>query len=214
MTDGPSLLAAILASPDEDTPRLMYADWLQEHGEDERAEFIRVQCDKATWRVCPYGPSCHSPAAFCPECARRNAVCAREHDLWNTVRPTGWVIRDPFPLEMAVHCIPPESHAKALTRSIPVAVYERGLIGRVTCTAADWLAHADAVLAAHPVRRVTLTRVSGGDLYALSLRLGLPPETPIRQPYEETIREWFATGWPDITFELRTAYVGPPVQVA
>lgn len=45
MNDEATLLAAILAHPDEDTPRLMYADWLDEFGQPERAEFIRIQCD-------------------------------------------------------------------------------------------------------------------------------------------------------------------------
>jgi uncharacterized protein (TIGR02996 family) len=45
MSDESALLAAILAHPDEDTPRLMYADWLDEHRQPERAEFIRIQCD-------------------------------------------------------------------------------------------------------------------------------------------------------------------------
>ena len=35
---------AIRANPDDDTPRLVYADWLQEQGDEPRAEFIRVQC--------------------------------------------------------------------------------------------------------------------------------------------------------------------------
>jgi uncharacterized protein (TIGR02996 family) len=39
-----ALWAAIRANPDDDTPRLVYADWLQENGEEDRAEFIRVQC--------------------------------------------------------------------------------------------------------------------------------------------------------------------------
>ena len=46
MSDGDALLAAILAEPDEDTPRLAYADWLDEYGgeaEHVRAEFIRTQ---------------------------------------------------------------------------------------------------------------------------------------------------------------------------
>ncbi len=43
MSDGDALLAAILAHPDEDTPRLVYADWLDEHNDPDRAEFIRVQ---------------------------------------------------------------------------------------------------------------------------------------------------------------------------
>ncbi len=45
MTDEAALLAAIHANPDEDTPRLVYADWLDEHGQPERAEFIRVQIE-------------------------------------------------------------------------------------------------------------------------------------------------------------------------
>src|SRR5262245_12848054 len=44
MSDEAALLAAIQTHPDEDTPRLMYADWLDEHGQPERAEFIRIQC--------------------------------------------------------------------------------------------------------------------------------------------------------------------------
>lgn len=37
-----SFLAAILANPDDDAPRLMYSDWLTEHGRPQ-GEFIRVQ---------------------------------------------------------------------------------------------------------------------------------------------------------------------------
>jgi uncharacterized protein (TIGR02996 family) len=39
-----ALWAAIRANPDDDTPRLVYADWLQENGDEARAEFIRLQC--------------------------------------------------------------------------------------------------------------------------------------------------------------------------
>jgi uncharacterized protein (TIGR02996 family) len=42
--DHRALFRAVLANPDEDVPRLMYADWLEEHGDAARAEFIRVQC--------------------------------------------------------------------------------------------------------------------------------------------------------------------------
>jgi len=42
-----ALLAAIVATPDDDLPRLVYADWLDEHDQPERAEFIRVQCEAA-----------------------------------------------------------------------------------------------------------------------------------------------------------------------
>src|SRR5215471_10058848 len=46
MTDRQALLAAIIAEPDEDTPRLAFADWLDEQGGRPnafRAEFIRTE---------------------------------------------------------------------------------------------------------------------------------------------------------------------------
>jgi len=46
MTDKQLLMSAIIANPDDDTPRLMYADEI-ELAEPERAEFIRVQCELA-----------------------------------------------------------------------------------------------------------------------------------------------------------------------
>ena len=36
-----ALLRAIVAHADDDTPRLVYADWLQEHGDEEQAAYIR-----------------------------------------------------------------------------------------------------------------------------------------------------------------------------
>src|SRR4051794_19333399 len=42
-----SLLAAVLAAPDADAPRLAYADWMAKHGQPERAEFIRLQVERA-----------------------------------------------------------------------------------------------------------------------------------------------------------------------
>src|ERR687883_596011 len=37
----------IVANIDDDTPRLVYADWLVENGQEERAELIRVQVERA-----------------------------------------------------------------------------------------------------------------------------------------------------------------------
>jgi uncharacterized protein (TIGR02996 family) len=42
------LLAAVIADPDADAPRLAYADWLDAHGDAEAAEFIRVQIEVAS----------------------------------------------------------------------------------------------------------------------------------------------------------------------
>src|SRR6266404_2275885 len=42
-----AFLQDILEKPDDDLPRLIYADWLDEHGDPDRAEFIRTQIELA-----------------------------------------------------------------------------------------------------------------------------------------------------------------------
>ncbi len=51
--DEDALLNGIAADPAADLPRLVYADWLEERGQDLRAEFIRVQCEIAKLEVGP-----------------------------------------------------------------------------------------------------------------------------------------------------------------
>lgn len=46
---------AIIAEPDDDAPRLIYADWLDEQGDADRAEFIRLQIQLS--RMLPGEPS-------------------------------------------------------------------------------------------------------------------------------------------------------------
>jgi uncharacterized protein (TIGR02996 family) len=47
VTHDDAFLHDILDHPDDDSPRLIYADWLEEHGRPARADFIRVQCELA-----------------------------------------------------------------------------------------------------------------------------------------------------------------------
>jgi uncharacterized protein (TIGR02996 family) len=57
MPDGSTFLRAILENPDDDTARLVYADWLEEHGGEAdavRAEFIRVECE--LWKTEAHTP--------------------------------------------------------------------------------------------------------------------------------------------------------------
>lgn len=71
MTDCDSLLAAIRAESADDTPRLIFADWLDEHGEHAgepwsiapsiRAAFIRAQVEHA--RAEPHSPEARAAAA-------------------------------------------------------------------------------------------------------------------------------------------------------
>jgi uncharacterized protein (TIGR02996 family) len=47
MSDHDALLAAICENPDEDTPRLVFADWLDENDRCEQAAFVRAQVELA-----------------------------------------------------------------------------------------------------------------------------------------------------------------------
>jgi uncharacterized protein (TIGR02996 family) len=79
MRDETAFLRTILDSPEDDGPRLVYADWLEEAGDGERAEFIRVQCELAR------------PADGRP---RRHALAEREAELCDA-RGGEWLARLP-----------------------------------------------------------------------------------------------------------------------
>jgi uncharacterized protein (TIGR02996 family) len=53
MTDDEAFLAAIRESPTDEGPRLIYADWLDEHDRALEAEFMRVQCELERLRAAP-----------------------------------------------------------------------------------------------------------------------------------------------------------------
>jgi uncharacterized protein (TIGR02996 family) len=66
MSDEAALLRAIAESPEDDSLRLVYADWLDDDGQADRAEFVRLQCRLA--RLSEVDP-------------QRPALAAREKDL-------------------------------------------------------------------------------------------------------------------------------------
>src|SRR5437764_311627 len=73
MDDRLALVAAAVASPEDDTPRLVLADWLDEHGDAHdraRAEHIRVQVEAD-----------HLPndSAAVPKAFRRAVKIQKEH---------------------------------------------------------------------------------------------------------------------------------------
>ena len=51
MSEEDAFLRMIRSEPDDDTPRLVFADWLEEHGQSDRAEFIRLQCEAERLRA-------------------------------------------------------------------------------------------------------------------------------------------------------------------
>ncbi len=140
MNDHDSLLAAILAHPDEDTPRLMFADWLQENGQSARAEFIRAQVRGVPDDWIYNQPSQHP---------------LTPHQQGHRSAFPGWRLLGWNPADRDVRYQRP--YEQGLSHSVFKVMFARGFADRVTLSAVDWLTHAEAVLARHPLRQVKLT---------------------------------------------------------
>jgi uncharacterized protein (TIGR02996 family) len=87
MSTEDALLAAVRSAPDDDLPRLVYADWLEENGDADRAEFIRVQIEQA--RLRQPDTRLHPPVGREQELLERNAARWREP-------VAGWLRIHPF----------------------------------------------------------------------------------------------------------------------
>lgn len=148
MTDGDLLLKAILANPDDDTPRLVYADYLQEHGDEPRAEFIRVQVALAKWKPrCIAGCHHKDRESWC----RRCRLLAREGELFAphvVATNRAWFRAAGADFPCGLTC-----DRGAFDYLGSNGLVRRGFLEAVRCPAADWLRHADS-LTWHPEQTV------------------------------------------------------------
>lgn len=195
MSDLDALVAAALDRPDDDTPRLVVADWLDDHADifpdpadaRDRAAFIRLQCDRARRAVAPRPARRRRrrwPPADPSLPAGEAALLARPrdwfdlpgcHTVWNGPAPAPgcgvvtWAF-DPHPAE---------------------AWPERGFVGVVFCTPWAWEGHARDILAAHPVRLV---------------RVACLPNTPAWDgtdtDYDPATRTWEFGPWLGVRIEF------------
>ena len=93
LTHEGAFLADICEHPDDDAPRLVYADWLDDHGQPERARLIRVQCEFAQLAELddPASQERHRPGR-CPS-PGATALPGRAHDRRLTSRNPGPTLR-------------------------------------------------------------------------------------------------------------------------
>src|SRR5437868_6863324 len=115
MSDESSFLEVIRAHPDDDGPRLVFADWLDERGEHDRAEFIRTQCELARM---PKG----DPGRADRETRERQLLAAHEEE-WLGPLPAGvreWSFRRGLLDEIALDAEAFVGEARALLDRHPV----------------------------------------------------------------------------------------------
>jgi uncharacterized protein (TIGR02996 family) len=145
MSDGDALFAAILAEPDEDVPRLAFADWLDETGGEPdraRADFVRVQVALAR------DPRVDSR----PAAPHVIDLRGREQVLLTTHRPRwlGPLCARGGPLE--------GGHGQ----------FRRGFVEVVWMPAGWFVARAEALFARAPVRELRVTRATVEELAGLT----------------------------------------------
>lgn len=140
MSDGDALLSAILAEPDEDTPRLAYADWLDEVGGEKncaRAELIRVQIELNQ----------------IPKGARNYDLEAREKFLLETHREA-WLG-------------PLQAEGQPLRRGMAHGLFRRGFVEVVWMQAGWFIEWAEVLFARVPARELRVTKTAIEELAAL-----------------------------------------------
>jgi uncharacterized protein (TIGR02996 family) len=143
---GEGLLQAIIEEPEADDLRLLYADWLEDHGDPARAEFIRVQLAYAAL------PEGHRDG---PGLKKRQGMLLHENiRRWCFLEEgtCGSFKRSAVPMCWAYGTI-----AAPRSTSFPwIVSFRRGFMDTITCSTEDWLAHGSTLARANPIRMVTL----------------------------------------------------------
>jgi len=137
--DWSAFLAAIVAEPDEDTLRLVAADFLEENGDATRAAFIRIQVALAKLEAAGQGHTSEAGAW------RRQELSI----------PRVWAAEDCPELFRGTQT-KAGSLALRVTGEVQLT-WRRGFVEWVKCPAVEWLQHGVAVRKRNPVRRAILT---------------------------------------------------------
>lgn len=148
-----ALVRQILTRPADDTPRLVYADWLDEHDQADRAEFIRMSVEANRSTAPCYHDLTRPPG--CPTCALhiRADALAREWtdgeinwERWAGLPSIGW----------ACHNLTGEPRTKLL-RTANGFRFRRGFVDEIRLPLSAFPEHARDMFAAHPITTVVLS---------------------------------------------------------
>lgn len=156
--DRAALLLAVCADPADDVARLVFADWCDENGQPERAEFIRVQLEVARRPLaCLKRPQATAGAVPLSQCCIVCDVRRRERELWELTNEDGaFLIGRPDRLALDV----PDyigQNAMAGSRGANLVLWRRGFADEVRCPLAAWLEHGPRLVREHPITSVRAT---------------------------------------------------------
>jgi uncharacterized protein (TIGR02996 family) len=160
---------AIRDEPDDDTPRLVYSDWLEEHGDLARAEFIRVQC---------------ALAELAPDDPHEALLKAREEELLAAHREAWWPWHSGGMQVRFVRGFPEEVSAEW-----DVFLFHADRIVELTPLLRLQLQFANTT---QQISRLGIQRLSGSPACASVVALGLRGHTLDQEKLEDLL----ASDWP------------------
>ncbi len=136
--DDEGLIRALIADPDDDVPRLVYADWLEEHGRPERARLIRGQCELQRLTECDDAATQDRRTALATEVV---ALLKKHRIAWLAELPSlGGVFWRPAP----------NDHS-------PGGIFERGFVNAIMAESPTaLLGDGERAFAVAPVQRLYL----------------------------------------------------------
>lgn len=155
MSEREAFIRRICEEPHEDTHRLVFADWLDENGEPERAEFIRVQVKLSEWNKSPCECRARRPGdPTCDRCRPVDADQLREDRLFSGNWKQWRIDQDaahglgPFEIGLA-HTSDYADHTHNL-------FFVRGFVGELLCDCNVFERRAEEFFRAYPITRVLL----------------------------------------------------------
>jgi uncharacterized protein (TIGR02996 family) len=146
-----ALYAAVFADPADDWPRMVYAHWLDEQGQSDRAEFIRAQLALAGVGPCRKPPLCRPP--YCVACRTLGAPHVQylrrvERELLTANRHR-WAPNIPVAGRLDVVASEDWRYGGKLA-----VAFARGFPWKVVCRVGGWLRLGKYVVRSLPIGRV------------------------------------------------------------
>ena len=159
-TEESALVGQILTRPADDTPRLVYADWLDEHGQADRAEFVRVQCAIAVEFAATTGCVCRAAedkfhCDWCLAWDQTERLRERERSLLDSTYHTA---HPDLPTVMPGWSVFPGTWAAKhhYTPSGSLAVTRRGFVDEIRLRQGPFQKLAADIFCRHPITQVSL----------------------------------------------------------
>jgi uncharacterized protein (TIGR02996 family) len=171
------LLRAVIEAPADDGPRLVYADWLEDNGEPERAEFIRIQIAMHRHETAPaINVNTYIVRSRRLMMTGRVAELLDSHGYFWVNDPREW----PISMVLGKDCV----------------TFRRGFVEEWRMRLADWLDHGPVLVKRHPLARMEVTdrrahhNAAGCFLWEMAIDVGVEGSHFLPESIYRRLKGW------------------------